>query len=137
MSEHVWKFGDWAESLGRRCRYVSTVEHHGNLVMKYFVFESGHILHATNAIPLTDCDSWGWKPEPKYRPFANAEEFKPHRDRWVSREGNVGRVCGHDEANCYFVGPIGSQYSGTWGKCFSSNIVFDDTKLPFGVEVTE
>ena len=23
------------------------------------------------------------KPEPKYRPFANAEEFKPHRDRWL------------------------------------------------------
>jgi len=22
-------------------------------------------------------------PAPKYRPFANAEEFKPHRDRWI------------------------------------------------------
>lgn len=36
---------------------------------------------------------WSWsncdyriKPEPaqpEYRPFANAEEFKPHRDKWV------------------------------------------------------
>jgi hypothetical protein len=23
------------------------------------------------------------KPAPTYRPFSNAEEFKPHRDRWV------------------------------------------------------
>ena len=25
------------------------------------------------------------KPEPKYRAFASAEEFKPHRDKWILR----------------------------------------------------
>ena len=77
-------------------------------------------------------------PAPKYRPFANAAEFKPHRDRWLVNKGGklVGRVCGYDETDCYFIGPIGNGYSGTWEKCFG-HVVFDDTKLPFGVEVTE
>lgn len=37
-----------------------------------------------------DYTLWDWKnskfrikPEPEYRPFANAEEFKPHRDKWI------------------------------------------------------
>ena len=28
----------------------------------------------------------------KYRPFASAEEFKPHRDRWWYRDGDAGRM---------------------------------------------
>jgi hypothetical protein len=35
---------------------------------------------------LPDCDGFDWvpppKPAPKYRPFANAEEFRPFRDKW-------------------------------------------------------
>lgn len=74
-------------------------------------------------------------PAPKYRPFANAEEFKPQRDRWVTnKDGKLfGRVCTYSETDCWFVGVFG-EYSGNWERCFG-HIVFDDTKLPFGVEV--
>jgi hypothetical protein len=66
----------------------------------------------------------------QYRPFANAEEFKPHRDRWCrinvcdSRVQNVTneRVCFRD---CNF----------TWEKAYIE-ITFDDGS-PFGVEVSE
>lgn len=30
-------------------------------------------------------------PEPNYRPFANAAEFEPHRDRWVKKSGGASQ----------------------------------------------
>lgn len=33
------------------------------------------------------------KPEPKYRPFKNAEEFKPHRDKWILKNEGDGTGC--------------------------------------------
>jgi len=81
----------------------------------------------------------------QYRPFANAAEFKPHRDRWVkivSEDNNCG--CQLDEGDiggernihgtngysvCIWEGWL--TYSDAF-KCF----VFDDG-TPFGVEVTE
>lgn len=146
MSEHVWKIGDWCEWLNQRHLVwkVCVLDGHVSVRRVHLVGIAGSTAYTTAEDEwlkhLPNCDSWEWKPAPKYRPFANAAEFAPHRDRWVSREGNVGRACGYDEANCYFVGPIGSVYSsvysGTWSRCFA-NIVFDDTKKPFGVEVTE
>lgn len=32
------------------------------------------------------------KIEPKYRPFANAAEFAPHRDRWLRSDDNLFRI---------------------------------------------
>jgi hypothetical protein len=81
----------------------------------------------------------------KYRPFVNAEEFSPHRDRWVkvvSEDNNSGCdldgrtgdkqkiVCHHDRSVCLWGGWL--NYSEAF-ECF----VFDDDGTPFGVEVTE
>jgi hypothetical protein len=54
---------------------------------------------------LPDCDSWDWqppKPEPQYRPFANAAEFAPHRDKWLrsdtrSHGAIIGRVMNYSD----------------------------------------
>jgi hypothetical protein len=80
----------------------------------------------------------------QYRAFANAEEFKPHRDRWVrivSAEnnccdlddwdvGNLQRITGYNEHSvCIWEGWM------TYKDAFDC-FVFDDG-TPFGVEVTE
>jgi hypothetical protein len=80
----------------------------------------------------------------KYRPFANAAEFKPHRERWVevvSEDNNCGcdfdesvgderKIDGFDEHSvCIWEGWM------TYGDAFEC-FVFDDG-TPFGVEVAE
>jgi hypothetical protein len=81
----------------------------------------------------------------KYRPFANAEEFKPHRDRWVevvSEDDNCGcyleqediggkrKIDGYNEDSvCIWEGWM------TYGEAFEC-FTFDDG-TPFGVEVAE
>ena len=75
----------------------------------------------------------------RYRPFANAEEFKPHRDRWVRRSYN-----GRDGAKGAFR-PFAYDQSKVWDslgvesytKMFEDGRVFDDDGSPFGVEVVE
>ena len=84
-----------------------------------------------------------------YRPFANAEEFKPHRDRWVKV------IKAQDERNTNledwfgigsFLKVMGCEESGLWLRvpggwvtyesafdCF----VFDDDGTPFGVKIDE
>ena len=71
----------------------------------------------------------------QYRAFANAAEFKPHRDRWVRRIANGGAFLVSDyseEGFCYDeLSPI------SWGELFIMGYVFDDDGSPFGVEVAE
>ena len=66
----------------------------------------------------------------RYRPFANAEEFRPHRDRWWRYKTDSEKAA-HP--------PRAYNYSGwatdTWGRLFDQ-IVFDDG-TPYGVEVTD
>ena len=68
----------------------------------------------------------------QYRPFANAEEFKPHRDRWW-------RMAYPDGSHASFRPPCSYSdrgYGGVlWKRCFE-RYVFDDGS-PFGVEVSE
>jgi hypothetical protein len=66
----------------------------------------------------------------QYRPFANAEEFKPHRDRWWRMAGDshpsFRPPCSYSDRG----------YGGDlWKRCFE-RYVFDDG-TPFGVEVSE
>ncbi|MFN7318331.1 MAG: hypothetical protein ACK5S6_02365 [bacterium] len=66
----------------------------------------------------------------RYRQFANAEEFKPFRDRWwryKSEKFTSRPPRGYDD--CGWIS------GDTWGRLFDA-IVFDDGS-PFGVEVTE
>lgn len=63
--------------------------------------------------------------EPTYRPFANAAEYKPHRERWlVSKHGNdwLRLKSFSDESD--------------WDALYELWL-FEDTGTPFGVEVTK
>jgi len=71
----------------------------------------------------------------KYRPFANAEEFKPHRDRWAMHPSEPSKRFRTGDYND----------DGLWGNdrrfysykdLLESGSLFDDG-TPFGVEVTE
>jgi hypothetical protein len=65
-------------------------------------------------------------PKPKYRPFANAAEFEPYRDRWLKNGDTVRRV---DHYNDQGVNGM------TWESLFR-NRTFEDGS-PCGVEVSE
>ena len=81
---------------------------------------------------LPDCDSFTWvppQPKPVYRPFANAAEFAPHRDRWILRaDGKAGaaRTSAYEEKGLWF----GKNYV-TYEQVFRLNTFEDGT--PFGV----
>lgn len=76
-----------------------------------------------------------------YRPFANAAEFAPHRDRWIQRSDK------HDTpdtipAGCFRVTAYNDHHYWTVeGKATSYEQAFNDGKCfddgtPFGIEVT-
>jgi len=67
--------------------------------------------------------------EPTYRPFANAEEFKPYREKWCL--GNLkGRfkIDWHNDTHIY---EYGNSFI-TWGEAFEKYKFEDGT--PFGVK---
>jgi len=76
-----------------------------------------------------------------YRPFANAEEFKPHRDRWLTRKDKrdpthvdgACRVVAYDDQGSWFT--TGDYH--TWEAAFDSGRCFDDDGTPFGVKIDE
>jgi hypothetical protein len=105
-----------------------------------FVREVGDVFGLWSNEELTQlpgCTGWDWqppKPEKKYRAFASAKEFMPHRGRWV-----------------YFCDDLTNQLLPTsfknlgiwhakrftdWDQMFSQ-AKFADDGTPFGVEVTE
>jgi hypothetical protein len=68
--------------------------------------------------------------QPKqYRPFANAAEFEPHRDRWwrFKKESN-------EFFRTYYYSDK-SHMGHNWHESFAQKVFDDGT--PFGVEVTE
>lgn len=74
----------------------------------------------------------------RFRPFANAEEFEPHRDRWVEYTSPNYGDCSMYLVSAYtservWLGPdnVGKTYKEAF-HCLR----FDDGS-PFGVEVTE
>ena len=73
----------------------------------------------------------------KYRPFKDAEEFKPHRDRWIRQKesDSIFRVITYDEDGLFalieiVVDPF------CWEEAFE-DFVFDDDGTPFGVRIDE
>jgi hypothetical protein len=71
----------------------------------------------------------------KYRPFKDAEEFKPHRDRWIRQKesDSIFRVITYDEDGLFalieiVVDPF------CWEEAFE-DFVFDDDGTPFGVRI--
>jgi len=79
---YKWEFGDWGreKATGLIVRFVGVTE-----TCYAFVFRDGSTSrrYSNQVEHLPDCTGFDWKPELKYRPFANAAEFKPYRDLWV------------------------------------------------------
>ena len=77
----------------------------------------------------------------RYRPFANAEEFKPHRDRWLTRKDKSDqthldgacRVVAYCDNHLWWADGRNSTYKDelNHGRCF------DDDGTPFGVKIDE
>lgn len=96
-----------------------------------------------NQICAMDCPIIRKIEKPKqYRPFANAAEFEPHRDRWIQRSSK------HDTpdtipAGCFRVTAYNDHHYWTnGGHCITYEQAFNDGKCfddgtPFGIEVTE
>jgi hypothetical protein len=70
----------------------------------------------------------------QWLPFANAEEFKPHRDRWARRisDGLVFRCTSYGGGALVVLGNILPSFAEAF-----QQFVFDDDGTPFGVEVIE
>jgi hypothetical protein len=70
----------------------------------------------------------------QYRPFANAAEFKPHRDRWVRRisDGLAFRCSSYGGG----VLVVYANILPTFSEAFEQ-FVFDDDSTPFGVEIKD
>lgn len=77
------------------------------------------------------------KIEPKYRPFANAAEFAPHRDRWVRWKASIGtandslvhRIHSYSDSVVF----IGCATTGMFWKEAFEELEFEDAS-PFGVK---
>jgi hypothetical protein len=94
----------------------------------------------TNAVESTqhlECEVPDPTPKPVYRPFANAEEFSPHRDRWIGRmTGSTPakgycKVVGYEDAGVW----IDSRNLKTYREWFEDGRTFEDG-TPFGVKVS-
>lgn len=69
----------------------------------------------------------------RYRPFANAAEFEPHREKWFRvkmQPGIIIRTSAYDDKRHW-----SGEECDTWKKMFAECEFADGT--PFGVEVTE
>jgi hypothetical protein len=70
----------------------------------------------------------------KYRPFANAEEFEPHRDRWTMHPREPHKRFKPGDYNDSGVWSNDHRFY-TYAELLESGLLFDDG-TPFGVEVT-
>ena len=73
------------------------------------------------------------QPAPKYRPFASAAEFSPHRDRWLRYKHNESGTAGRASWTTASGIEIGKHSFG-WTTLFH-DYVFDDNGQPCGIEV--
>ena len=109
----------WELVAIRRARYMENyIWTSGMIVLWQERTESGFIVPIIRKIekPAT------------YRPFKDAEEFKPHRDRWWRfNDTPDGLIFPHSPYNDN--GPSGC----TWQQAFNGRAFDDGT--PFGVEV--
>ncbi len=77
-----------------------------------------------------DSNTWFYRTEVEtvtFRPFKNAEEFKPYRDRWYKpTKGVTNRVEAYDDKGFWCDGWT------SWESAFESSYAFEDGQ-PFGV----
>ena len=122
----------WELVAVRRARYMENyIWRSGMIVLWQERTESGFIVPIIRKIekPAT------------YRPFANAEEFRPHRDRWLTRKDKSDqthldgacRVVAYCDNHLWWADGRNSTYKDelNHGRCF------DDDGTPFGVKIDE
>lgn len=94
--------GQWYRTRGGslvRCvdggiRYVGSFVFEAHNSAYYVLSDGRHVCGNSNwdiVEHLPDCTGFDWeppKPEPKYRPFKNAEEAFPHCDEWLVNDSN-------------------------------------------------
>jgi len=76
----------------------------------------------------------------QYRPFANAAEFKPHRDRWLTRvnHDDMKQMPGSCKITAYDDEGVWWQKGHeTYENVFKSGHAFDDDGTPFGIEIKD
>ena len=73
-------------------------------------------------------------PEPTYRPFKNAEEFKPYREKWLRYKNNIDAPAyGAFKPFRYSDDDIQLLKLLTWEQAFN-DVIFEDG-TPFGIKV--
>jgi len=73
-------------------------------------------------------------PEPQYRPFANAAEFEPHRDKWIKHKLDeyAAKITTYNDQNVWLgCASIGTGYAGMF-----KDFTFADG-TPFGVRIDQ
>ncbi len=110
---------------------------------EYFIDRAGNVIH------------WGAEEESAavypiirkiekpaaYRPFANAEEFKPHRDRWLTRKDKSDPT--HLDGACRVVAYSddylwwADRRVSTYKEEFDSGRCFEEDGTPFGAKIDE
>jgi hypothetical protein len=73
-----WRFVEAGEAFDKRAKFWN--QH------KATFLEAGLDFYLDSNIYIVPIDP-PKPPEPQYRPFANAAEFAPHRDRWIRTPG--------------------------------------------------
>jgi hypothetical protein len=72
----------------------------------------------------------------RYRQFANAEEFKPHRDRWVRHKDDTPdsafRILEYRDLGVMNISGEPMYFADAF-----SELLFDDDGTPFGVRIDE
>lgn len=122
-----WRFVQKGESFDGRAKFWhSHSESFVESQMTYYIDTNAYI------VPVDP-------PKPKYRPFANAAEFAPHRDKWVAREHTDERyeyriACIRQSGVALGVGDEAVLHS--WCELFSF-FTFADDGSPCGIEVSE
>jgi hypothetical protein len=115
-----WRFVEDGDAFDKRAK-------HWNFVIESYCDTLRHKSYQANYAYIVPIDP-PKPPEPQYRPFANAAEFEPHRDRWIVNpgSGNYRRIelYGDD-------GAMGM----TWEGLFR-NRTFDDG-TPCGVRIEQ
>jgi hypothetical protein len=115
----------WELVAIRRARYMENyIWTSGLIVLWQERTESGFIVPIIRKIE---------KPA-AYRPFESAEEFKPHRDRWVRRvlDELVFRCTSYGGGALVVYGDLLPTFSEAFAE-----FVFDDDGTPFGVKIDE
>jgi hypothetical protein len=111
-----WRFVEKGEAFDERAKVWSL--YRKDFVNAVFESYSDDYLYIVPVNP----------PKPKYRPFANAAEFAPHRDRWICTPGanTVRRIDHYNDQGV----------NGMAWESLLRNRTFEDG-TPCGVEVSE